>query len=88
MTTNADMFHELDVEMWFVKRLKDHGHTVFLGDTTPEIRRERIRTAILDAQLDTVIIGRAPNGRPERYAESFERFYKQPLIPKSKEKRA
>jgi hypothetical protein len=68
-------FPRLDGELWFVKRLKDHGQTVFTGTTDPDTRRERIRQAILAGNLDCTILGTNAAGKPETYAQAFERFY-------------
>lgn len=80
---NAMEFHQLDAELWFVKRLKDHGRKVFTGDSNPTERRERIRQAIVDANLQLAIIGRGPNKKPETYAQCFERFYGESLYQRS-----
>jgi len=84
----ADLFAHLDAELWFVKRLKDHGKDVFLGDTTAEIRKERIRQAILERGCDVAIIGRSVNGKPETYSAAFERLFKEPLESKPKRRSA
>jgi hypothetical protein len=64
----------LNAEAWLVKRLGEHGAKVFDGDTTPEIRRQRIREVIIEQQLPSVVIGRSA-GRPETYRQVFERIY-------------
>lgn len=74
---------QFDAEMFFVKRLGEHGRTVFAGITDPNERRERIRYAILEGKLDCAILGKNPKGRVETYAEAFERFYGEPLEPTS-----
>jgi hypothetical protein len=78
---NAFEFKTFDTEMFFARRLKEHGKRCFEGITWPEVTKERIRAAIIESRVDCVIIGRAPNGKPETYAQSFERFYGEPLIP-------
>jgi hypothetical protein len=79
-------FKTFDVEMYFARRLGEHGKHVFTGLSDPMISKERIRQAILDSRLDCTIIGRAPSGKAETYAASFERFYSEPLVPKRKGK--
>jgi len=81
MTQHSLDFKHFDVEMYFARRLGEHGKRVFTGLSDPTITKSRIRQAILDARLDCTIIGRAPNGKPETYAQSFERFYSEPLVP-------
>ena len=76
-------FRQFDAEVFFVKRLQDHGRRVHEGITDPEERRERIRYAILEGNLDCAIIGRHPSTKkPETYAQAFERFYGEPLTQK------
>jgi hypothetical protein len=67
----------------FVKRLHDHGKE--LGTATdPDDLRERIRYAIIECGLDAVIFGKTETGKPETYAQAFERFYGEPLEPKQR----
>jgi len=76
-------FKSFDVEMYFARRLGEHGKRIFTGLSDPTITKDRIRQAIIDSHVDCTIIGRAPNGKPETYAQSFERFYGEPLHPKT-----
>lgn len=76
-------FKHFDVEMYFARRLGEHGKRCFTGISDPTITKDRIRQAIIDSHVDCAIIGRAPNGKPETYAQSFERFYGEPLVPKT-----
>jgi hypothetical protein len=77
-------FHDFDVENWFANRLAEHGKKIFLGSTTFELRRQRIREAILERGVDYAIIGTKADGKPETYAQAFERFYSEPLHAKGK----
>jgi len=82
-------FKQFDVEAYFERRLKDHGREISVGITNADERRERIRYAILECVLECTIIGRKPDGRSETYGAAFERFYGEPLLPKSaKEKQS
>lgn len=81
MTQHSLDFKHFDVEMYFARRLSEHGKRIFTGLSDPTITKDRIRAAIIDSRLDCTIIGRAPNGKPETYAQSFERFYSEPLVP-------
>lgn len=74
---------DLAAEAWLIHRLGDHGRHVEDGVTDVTVRRERIRAAILEGTLDTVVVGRAASGKPETYAEAFERLYGEPLAPAS-----
>jgi hypothetical protein len=49
---------------------------LFIGLTTVESRRERVRPICLER--DPVICGRGPRGNPETYAEAFARVYGEP----------
>ncbi|HZP86617.1 MAG TPA: hypothetical protein VFB54_07330 [Burkholderiales bacterium] len=70
-------------EAWLARRLRDHGVDVFAGTTDRDIRRERIRAAILERGLAAVVLGKGAGGKPENYLQIFERLYQQPLnIPR------
>lgn len=74
--------NNFDAESYFVKRLADHGKTVYLVRTTPTDRQERIRQAIIECHLDAVIFGtNRATQKPETYSEAFQRFYNSPLHP-------
>lgn len=68
----------LDRDAWLAKRLGEHGAGIFTGLTDPDIRRERFRTVILERGIAMVIVGKH-DGRPESYAQLFERIYGEPL---------
>ena len=72
-------FSSLDGELFLVRRLGQHGHRVFTGDTAPNERRARMRRAILEAGLDCTIVGKNRSGKPETFAALFERLYSEPL---------
>jgi hypothetical protein len=65
-------FKDFDVEMFFAKRLREHRRPVFEGTTDPELRKQRVRAAIIAGGVDCTIIGRAPDGKPETYAQILE----------------
>ncbi|HEX5461914.1 MAG TPA: hypothetical protein VFX20_18260 [Steroidobacteraceae bacterium] len=82
----------LDAEAWLRQRLIDHGvlervpdlkhgvREVDLGVTTTAMRAERMRQLILRHGLEVVIAGGTRKGKPETYAELFERVYGEPVI--------
>jgi hypothetical protein len=74
-------FKAFDVEAHFAKRLADHGKRVFEGATDPQLRKERIRQAIIESRMDCTVIGRNAAGKPETYAQLFERHFGEPLQP-------
>lgn len=87
VTGVGDLFAGFDAEMWFARRLEQHGYHVFLGATDRSTRRERIRQAILDRGCDLVIVGTRPGtGKPETYEQAFQRFYGEALRPTEKPK--
>lgn len=88
MSEHAQQFREFDGELFFARRLKDHGARIFEGITDPEERRERIRFAIIENALDAVIIGKSAAGKTETYAQAFERLYREPLTPQQGKRRA
>lgn len=66
-------------ELWLAYRLRlplswDGGVTTF------EQRRDRIRAEIIERNLGDAIAGNA-KGRPETWAQVFQRIYRQPLNP-------
>ncbi len=79
MSQHAEQFKPFDVDLWFVERLKVHGVNVFDGVTTFELRRQRIREAILQAGFGDVICAKL-NRKPVTYAQAFERAYGTPLF--------
>ena len=76
---------ELHHELWLAQRLQRHGVAVFAGDTTPAVRRERMRAAILEHCLSAVIAG-SRQRKPETYAQVFERLYGEPLVISNKQR--
>lgn len=57
---------------------------IFAGETDPAIRRERIRRAIVNAELGDTPLGKHA-GKIENYAQAFERLYGEPLVPKGRQ---
>jgi hypothetical protein len=45
------------------------------------LRKERFRKAIIDGNLDCVLLGKARDGKPLNYARAFERLYGESLNP-------
>ena len=72
-------FRHFDQEAEFVARLRQHGRGVYLGDTEPHQRRERIRVAVLSGRLEAAIFGRDTEGKPQTYREKFEEVFGEPL---------
>jgi hypothetical protein len=68
----------LDAEIWLVSRVRQHITGIFDGVTDPQIRKDRMRTAIKNNGLDCVIAGNK-DGKPETYAEVYRRLYGEAL---------
>lgn len=68
-------------EAWLARRLGKHGVVVvFEGVMTADEHKERLREVIRERGLETVICARNPTtGKPDRYAQVFERLYGEPL---------
>lgn len=82
---SAMQFKQHDAELWLVGRLRDHLCQIFNGLTHADIRRERIRRCIVNAELGEVVLGKHA-GKLDTYATAFERLYGEPLTPKHKGK--
>ncbi|MFO7278737.1 MAG: hypothetical protein DIU56_017055 [Pseudomonadota bacterium] len=74
----------LDRELWLARRLRQHGARITDGVTDRDTRRERMRAAILEHGLETVVLGRGQSGKPMTYAQAFEALYGEPLARASR----
>ena len=63
-------------DYWFASRLNERY--LFLGTTTAEVRRERIREKILELELADERLGNR-NGQDETWRQAFERIYQDNL---------
>ena len=80
-------FHAFDVETAFVVRLAKLGRSITVGCTDHEIRKERIRSAIIQTGVASRIIGEfAGSRKAETFQELFERHYGEPLLLTAKPK--
>jgi hypothetical protein len=84
---NDPLLEDSTGECFLLRRLQDHHAPVFVMDAPTPERIERYRTKIIEAGLDAVIVGRAPDKRPETYAQLFERLFNEPLQPKPRRER-
>lgn len=84
--TSQTSFKQLGAETWLLGRLQMHIAQLFDERTDPEVRKERVRRAIIVGELDKVILGKRAGGGSENYADAFERLYGEPLRPKLKGK--
>ncbi len=73
-----------DAESFLIRRLADHGVTVYAVSTCSETTMQRIRDAINRGGLDAVIVGRNLHGKAETYEQLFHRIYGEPLIPRTR----
>lgn len=77
-------FKMLDAELWLLGRLQQHLAQIFTGETDADVRRERVRRAIIAGELEQIILGKRADGKVENYADAFERLYHEPLQPKQR----
>lgn len=75
-----DLFARPAAEDWLAYRLEQLGHVLEPGAGP---LKDRLRHVITTHGIGCIIAGRAPNGRPENFAEAWERVYGEALIPKS-----
>lgn len=78
-----DLLTPIESETWLANRLLDHGCDLYAGSHVTY--GERIRQTILTNGMGCVVVGRR-DGKPENYAQVFERMYGLPLEPKAKRK--
>lgn len=69
-----------NAEAWLIWRLGQLGERIEEGATDYAIRAERVRKVILHARLEAAIAGGTRKGKPETFAQVFERVYGEPLI--------
>lgn len=80
----ANLLTAIESETWLANRLLDHGCDLYAGSSHVTYG-ERIRQTILTNGMGCVVVGRR-DGKPENYAQVFERMYGLPLEPKAKRK--
>lgn len=78
---------EIAVQSWVQRRLVAQITAIFEGLTDPQLRWERIRQVISANGFGPVILGRH-DGKPETYAQFFERVFGEPLDPTKARARA
>jgi hypothetical protein len=67
---------DIELEAWICERLRLRD--LFAGDTTPEIRRDRLRVTLIGRGLTEAIAG-SRSGKPLKWRQIFEQLYQQPL---------
>ena len=70
------MTPSLEQEAWIVRALRNPA--LFCGITTAEIRKQRLRSYLVDNNLADKRAGHR-NGQPESWSEVFERLFLEPL---------
>lgn len=71
---SPDLLAQVDTEDWLEERLQQHGCDIYAGGPYAT-RADRIAACILSNGMRTVLIGCGPDGKPEKYAECYERFH-------------
>jgi hypothetical protein len=78
----TDLFADLQQETWLANRLRQLRAN--LEGDFPTMKA-RLRQAIEAQGYEAIIAGRNPdNGRPETFAEAFERIFGEPFHPNKK----
>jgi hypothetical protein len=67
----------MDAENWLLERLKQHGIDVYVAGEFATLQA-RLGHVIVTNRYGPVVAGRH-NGKPETYAQLFERMYGTPL---------
>lgn len=75
---SLDLLSQVESEDWLAERLKAHGCDIYAGGPY-EIYADRLDACIVRNGMQAVIVGRAPDGKPENYAQAYERLYGKPL---------
>lgn len=69
-----DLLANIESEETLSLRLKDHGCDIYAGG--PYVTyADRLGTCIVRNGMQAVVVGRAPNGKPETYADCYQRLY-------------
>jgi hypothetical protein len=68
-----DLFTHLEAETWLAERLKAHGCDIYAGGPYAAYA-DRLGACIVRNGLACVIVGRNPDGKPESYAQLFQRI--------------
>jgi hypothetical protein len=86
----SNEFRQFDDEMAFAEQVHTSARApIARGATDSRIRRERIRTAILECELEDTTFRKYADGRCETYRTAFERLYGESLeVKQLKGKRA
>ena len=71
---NLDLLACVESEDYLAERLKQHGCDIYAGGPYATYR-DRLGACILRNSMQAVIVGRAPNGKPETYADCYQRIY-------------
>lgn len=78
----SQSLREFGAESYFAKRIEEETTLqVFAGTTDPHVRRERIRSAIIECGLAETTFGKRQDGSRETFRQAYERYYAMPLQP-------
>lgn len=81
LTQTPDLLSGVEGETWLANRLIQHGIDIYAGDSYPTFA-DRLGAAIVRNGVQCVIVGRNPDGKPESYAQCFQRIAGKPLPKK------
>jgi hypothetical protein len=75
---NGHDFAHFDQEHYIVMRLHEHGAAIYTGVTDQEIRKARIRAAIVNNRLECASVKNAA-GIAETWTDLFQRVFNEQL---------
>jgi hypothetical protein len=79
LIASFEEFKHFDQEHYIVRRLHEHGADIYSGVTDPEIRKARIRAAIVNNRLEYAVVGKNLAGKTETWADLFKRVFNEQL---------
>lgn len=79
--SQPDLLAHVEGETWLANRLRQHGCDIYAGGPYATYA-DRLGACIVRNRVQTVIVGRSPAGKPESYAQLFERIAGKPLPKK------
>jgi hypothetical protein len=78
LISSFEEFKNFDQEHYIVMRLHEHGVAIYTGVTDPEIRKQRIRAAIVNNRLESAVVKNAA-GKAETWSDLFQRVFNEQL---------
>lgn len=74
LASKPSLVGTIESEDDLAERLKAHGHDPYAGGPY-ETYADRLGACIVRNGVSCVLVGRGPDGKPENYAQAYERLY-------------